>query len=156
MLALFSCSALAAGENPCTAEAYRQFDFWRGHWEVAAGGKPAGHNRITSEHNGCLLSERWKSVQGGTGSSMNFYDPARGQWRQVWVSAGTIIDIAGGLDAGSMVLEGTITDLASGEQLPFKGVWTPLEDGRVRQFFEEYRDAGWKPWFEGFYTKVLE
>ncbi|MCJ7591455.1 MAG: hypothetical protein MUO51_08890 [Woeseiaceae bacterium] len=33
--------------------------------------------------------------------------------------------------------------------------WTPLPDGRVRQFFEQSDDGGvtWVSWFEGFYTR---
>jgi hypothetical protein len=39
---------------------------------------------------------------------------------------------------------------------PFRGLWTLLPDGRVRQFFEQYdKDSeSWAPWFEGFYTKT--
>jgi hypothetical protein len=39
--------------------------------------------------------------------------------------------------------------------VPFRGLWTPLPDGRVRQFFEQSNDGGetWVPWFEGFYTR---
>jgi hypothetical protein len=35
-------------------------------------------------------------------------------------------------------------------------LWTPLADGRVRQFFEQSDDDGtnWTPWFEGFYSRV--
>ena len=98
----------------------------------------------------------WRSTQGTTGSSLNFYDPVTGLWRQVWVSGGTIIDMTGGLDGESMVLEGTVTYFANAQQRPFRARWTPLEDGRVRQFMEEQRDGDWQPWFEGFYSKVLE
>ena len=30
-----------------------------------------------------------------------------------------------------------------------------MDDGRVRQFFEQSNDEGetWSPWFEGFYTR---
>ena len=55
-----------------------------------------------------------------------------------------------------MALEGTVTYHAGGAQNPFRATWTPLEDGRVRQFFEEYREGEWHVWFEGFYTKVVE
>jgi len=54
-----------------------------------------------------------------------------------------------------MVLEGEIQDLAVGGGNKFRGTWTLLADGRVRQFFEESPDGGktWNPWFEGFYTR---
>jgi len=147
----------AAAESPCTAAAFRAFDFWLGDWEVrSADGKLAGHNSISARHQGCLLQEQWTSAGGGTGSSMNFYDPAMDAWRQVWVSGGTLIDISGELQDGSMVLVGTITYLAGGEPRPFRGTWTPLADGRVRQFFEEQREGSWHVWFEGFYAKTVE
>ena len=49
--------------------------------------------------------------------------------------------------------EGMDTDLVR----PFRGRWTPLPDGRVRQYFEELTpDKKWQPWFEGFYAKAVE
>lgn len=157
LLPLIGVSApLIAAESPCAAPAYRQFDFWLGDWQVEVNGEKAGSNSITSAHGGCLLEERWTSAGGGTGSSMNFYDPEADNWRQVWVSAGTIIDIRGGLADTSMQLTGSITYLADGRNLPFRGTWTPLVDGRVRQLFEEQRDGRWQVWFEGFYRKDVE
>jgi hypothetical protein len=148
--------AVTAAETACASPPYRVFDFWLGEWDVTAGdGRVGGRNHITSEQQGCVLVERWQGAQGDTGLSMNFYDPAQGRWRQVWVSPGAEIDIAGGMEEGSMVLEGTITYLRDVRSRPFRGTWTPLDDGRVRQFFEEANDDGdWTPWFEGFYRKV--
>ena len=123
---------------------------------MEVGDELAGRNQIVSLHGGCLLMENWTSVNGATGSSMNFYDPNLQQWRQIWVSGGTVIDIAGGLEDTSMRLTGTITYLAEGTSLPFRGIWTPLVDGRVRQFFEEQREGRWQVWFEGFYRKDLQ
>ncbi len=157
LLPLITVSAPSvAAESPCAAAEHRQFDFWVGGWVVEVDGNRAGRNEITRRHDGCLLEERWISVNGGTGSSMNFYDPAAAQWRQIWVSGGTLIDIAGGLEDTSMRLTGTITYLAEGTSLPFRGLWTPLVDGRVRQYFEEQRDGRWQVWFEGFYRKDVE
>ena len=95
---------------------------------------------------------------GFAGTSMNFYSRERDAWRQVWVSPGVIIDISGGLVDGSMVLTGTITYQAQAASRPFRGTWTPLDDGRVRQFFEEQRpgddgEVAWQSWFEGFYAR---
>ena len=46
----------------------------------------------------------WTSIQGGTGSSMNYFDPVERQWRQLWVAGGYSIDYTGGLnETGSMV-----------------------------------------------------
>ena len=137
---------------------HRQFDFWLGRWEVTdeSGETTYGHNTISSREKGCLLFEEWVSTRGGSGSSMNYYDPSDGQWHQHWVDAGgSIIHTAGGMVDGSMVMEGSIYYLANGRETAFRGTWTPQEDGRVRQFFEEVNEQGeWQPWFEGFYRRV--
>lgn len=139
----------------CDDSAFRQFDFWVGSWEVHGGdGRRAGHNDISREDGGCVLVERWQGAEGGSGYSMNFYDPAADHWRQLWVSADMRIDIAGGLVDDSMVLEGTIQYFQDGRTAPFRGTWTALEDGRVRQYFQESRDDEWVDWFEGFYTRA--
>lgn len=143
---------------PCEqGEAWHAFDFWLGEWEVhTADGSKAGDNSITRAENGCVLIERWTSVTGGTGRSMNYFDPRRDQWAQLWIDAsGSIVDISGGVKDGSMVLTGTIHYTGTGRTADFRGRWTPLDDGRVRQFFEESDDDGesWSPWFEGFYTR---
>jgi hypothetical protein len=137
---------------------HRQFDFWIGNWQVSdkEGGKIYGKNTITSEGDGCLLTERWKSASGGSGSSINYYNPGDGQWHQLWVDSGnSIIDIAGGIEDGSMVLTGDIYYLLEKRQTSFRGRWTPLPDGSVRQFFEEQDDQGvWQPWFDGYYRPL--
>lgn len=150
------CGSLAAATGPCSKPAYRAFDFRVGQWDVRIpDGRTAGTNHIVRAQQGCLLVENWQGVKGSSGTSMNFTDPLAGQWQQIWVSPGVIIDIRGGLDDGTMVLESSITYTANNDQFPFKGSWTLLDDGRVRQFFEESRVPGeWKTWFEGFYTEV--
>ena len=152
----------AAGPSPCSDPGHRQFDFWEGSWRVeTAEGQHAGDNRIVRAERGCLMVENWQGSRGATGTSLNFYSRELDGWRQVWVSPGVIIDIAGGLVDGSMVLTGTITYQAQAASRPFRGTWTPLPDGRVRQFFEEQRpdeagEIGWQPWFEGFYARQAD
>ena len=151
-------SGRAATQSPCLRDdAFAQFDFWIGDWEVfTAAGRKAGENHITRIENGCLLVEKWTSASGSTGTSMNYYDPSRKLWAQHWVSQdGVIIDIEGALQGNSMVLSGRSHYTASGRSASFRGKWTPLPDGRVRQFFEESNDRGqtWEPWFEGFYVR---
>jgi hypothetical protein len=144
--------------EPCNYDPrFREFDFWVGEWEVTtADGAVAGTNRISREELGCTLIERWSGASGGTGTSLNYFDPVSGNWVQHWVGVGVIIDIAGGLRDGSMRLSGHVHYIGNGQTKPFRGTWTALDDGRVRQFFEESQDEGesWQTWFEGFYSRT--
>ncbi len=148
--------------RPCTERPeFAQFDFWVGNWEVrTAKGDLAGTNRITKRADGCALLEEWTSAGGGSGISVNYYDPAAGEWVQVWNgSGGTQITIRGGLDeGGAMALSGTLHYVSREQTVAFRGLWTPLPDGRVRQYFEQSTDDGetWQPWFEGFYSRIDE
>lgn len=140
----------------CEEKIHHDFDFWIGDWDVYdLKGEKAGENSITREEYGCLLVEHWTDNSGVTGQSYNFYDNASQKWRQVWVSAGATIDYAGGLnDKGEMVLEGTI-GYRNGKTAPFRGVWTKLSNGDVRQHFEQYdaEEKSWKEWFTGIYKR---
>lgn len=145
----FPCESIAGSEA---------FNFWVGEWEVTnAEGTVVGNNFITKEPGGCVLVERWTSLGQSSGISLNYFNPATSRWRQVWVgSDGSLIDIVGGLEGADMVLEGRITYAASLNTAGFRGRWSPLEDGRVRQYFEQFnadQDA-WQPWFEGFYRRT--
>ena len=165
-LILWACllPALAAsGQDPkpysCEEkQEHRQFDFWVGNWEVTdkAGEKVYGHNSISKREAGCLLLEEWRSAGAHSGSSLNYYNPSDSKWHQLWVDNGaSIIRYSGGMEEGSMVMRGKIYYQQSGRTAKFRGKWTPLEDGRVRQFFEEKDAQGeWKTWFDGYYRRT--
>jgi hypothetical protein len=163
IVALMLLSAAATGQQPparaCGEAAFRQFDFWVGEWDVRdAAGELAGRNSIALEQNGCVLVERWTSTRGGTGMSMNHYDPLAQAWRQHWVGLGIILEMRGGLRDGAMVLEGPLQYVAQKRVTLLRGEWTKLPDGRVRQHFTESSDDGktWTEWFDGYYSKVRE
>ena len=143
---VFPCEGIAAA---------RDFDFWVGTWEVRLqDGTLVGQNTISRRDGGCTILESWDGAGGSSGTSINYYQPSRDQWRQLWTgSNGTIIDISGGLDDGVMRLEGTIEYVAQGTIEAFRGTWTRLEDGRVRQHFEEFNlvAQAWQTWFDGYY-----
>jgi len=140
---------------PCSAPEHRQFDFWIGDWQVVdADGQVQGTNRITQVAGDCALREEWVGNSGVPGTSINYFDPADGLWHQHWVGgSGSILDLTGGLQNGSMVLEGE-RDGPRGHAL-HRIAWTPLDDGRVRQSWTLSRDEGttWQPVFEGFYSR---
>ena len=151
-------AALEVKAYPCEHdEAFRAFDFWVGNWEVhGPKGGLAGTNTIERSQRGCVLIENWTSANGGTGMSINYLDKVTGEWVQVWnAEGGSQIHIRGGMTDDGMLLVGTLHDVANGTTTPFRGLWTPLSDGRVRQYFEQSTDEGttWTVWFEGFYTR---
>ncbi len=168
---LFSDILQSADKNlrPCMYdERYRQFDFWLGRWEVYGDSEKSGplfgHNHITRAEQGCLIMEQWQGASGSTGTSMNYFDGIQNQWVQRWVSGGgTVIDYSGGLISKAegqqaMQLTGRIY-YAQNSQQPqvrhFRGTWTVLKSGVVRQFFEESTDGGenWYTWFDGYYFR---
>ncbi len=164
IIGLVGLAQVASGQGPqpvdCTQSGpHGSFDFWLGEWEVRdAAGQLQGRNSVRKVQKGCALEEQWTSVRGGTGQSVNLYHPGRNEWQQLWTDAGySIIDIRGGLQGNDMVLEGSIFYLGEGTQHAFRGRWSPLEDGRVRQFFEQQDDDGnWQTWFEGFYQRLAQ
>ena len=138
---------------------FADFDFWIGEWDVYSNDqarKFQGTNSITKHYAGCLLKEQWQGAGGGGGFSINYYNPVKDEWRQVWVAGGYSIDYTGGLnDAGAMVLEGEIYGYRPDTATPFRGIWTPQDDGSVVQHFDIYdteKDL-WNVWFEGLYVR---
>lgn len=142
-----------------TMTGFNDFDFWVGTWKVYSNDEERafqGDNVISKQHRNCLIMENWTSVQGGDGSSMNYFDPVEKQWRQLWVAGGYSIDYTGGLDdEGAMVLKGKINYYRPATSYDFRGKWTPNDDGSVRQLFEQYDEEAeqWNVWFDGLYIK---
>lgn len=141
--------------QPAAPPEARQFDFWVGAWEVTTpDGKVAGHNRIELILDGRALQEHWSGRGGFTGTSLNLYDASAGKWRQFWVDhTGGVLQLAGGLVDGRMVLEGAST--SDGKATIDRITWTPNADGSVRQFWEQSTDGGatWSVAFDGLYRK---
>lgn len=122
----------------------RAFDFWIGAWECYdPQGNLAGTNTVTLDWNERVLQEHWQGVQGGTGTSINMYDPTLGIWHQTWMGdGGYLLRLDGGLDdEGRMVLEGTRPlQTGDGEAL-HRIVWTP-EGENVHQKWTYTTDGG--------------
>lgn len=134
-----------------------QFDFWVGEWEVTQpDGKVAGESHIQSINGGRALLENWTSAGGNfAGKSLNSYDAVQGKWKQFWVdTAGTVLELSGGIVDGSMVLSGT-RHTRAGAEVTDRITWTPNEDGSVRQHWELSKDGGktWQTLFDGHYAK---
>jgi ketosteroid isomerase-like protein len=147
------CLALDAAASkplPCSAPAYRQFDFWLGEWDVfeEGGSKAEARATITSIQSGCGLREQYEGVSGSSGESLSMYDPSPAEWQQTWLSnRGQVVFIHGTLQGDAMILSGT-DDSGGGHRL-VRGVWKP-ESAGVRETAERSSDGGktWTPWFD--------
>ena len=138
----------------CSGPEHRQFDFWLGEWQVSdTAGSVVGTNDITRVANGCGLNETWIGENGNNGTSLNWYEPATGEWHQLWVGPGYYLRLSGGLENGSMVLSG-VRETSEGSVVD-RITWTPLDDGSVRQHWEVSSDGGssWQTLFDGLYTR---
>ena len=155
-----AAQAQQQGPPPCSADEFRQFDFWIGDWEVTsiANGSLAGTNTIEPILGGCVLWEQYETPSGYSGFSYNSYDRQTGQWHQTWVdNGGLVLKIDGGIVDGAMVLEGPGKD-QQGNDILNRITWTPHADGAVQQTWDISSDGGstWTTAFDGMYRKVSE
>lgn len=146
--------------SACTADGYRQFDFWLGRWSVGPPGqRPGGVNEITRVAQGCAIQERYHNDRGYTGTSLNLYDPESGEWTQLWVdNAGLVLRLRGGLDEqGRMVMAGDRVE-AGGRTVRDRITWVDEDDGTVLQIWDVSHDGGleWENLFTGQYTRTSD
>jgi hypothetical protein len=149
----------AQREPACTATEYRQFDFWLGRWRVTdTTGKQVGRNHIERSLGGCVLHESWTATDGSKGESFNIYDRSSGRWHQTWVDEhGLLLQLDGGLQGPSMVLEGERLSPDHTRML-HRITWTPLDAQHVRQHWERSADGGktWETLFDGRYARTRD
>jgi hypothetical protein len=158
---VFSFSQAPSKPAPCDQNpAYHKLDFWVGDWDVfdIKSGEKGGTNRIEKILKGCAIIENWTEASDGSeGKSLFYFQPVKGQWRQVWVT-----------DIGPMK-EKVAQESYTGEGIRFQGeiphrdgtshldrtTLTPLSGGRVRQLIEISRDAGksWEVVFDAEYRR---
>ena len=150
---------------PCRRDArYRAFDFWIGTWDVrpsivpGSSDAPASENVITLEHGDCVVIEHWRSLAGGTGTSLNIYDASRGMWFQTWADGGGgLHEYRGNPDErGNMIFAGE-TPGSAGQpaRLPTRLTFFREGPDRVRQFSQSSVDEGktWTTNYELIYTR---
>lgn len=151
---VFICQVRA--QQACDSEAFRQFDFWLGTWQVKTEqGGVVGSNRIAKAHNDCVVTEYYRATSGFSGQSVNLYHAPTNQWHQTWVdSSGTLLQLWGGLDGNAMKLEGKTSD-SQGKTAIHRITWTPLAGGDVRQHWQmkSADSLTWTTVFDGRYTK---
>ena len=135
----------------------RQFDFWIGTWDVfAANGVKQGTNRIEKILRGCALQENWTGGFGREGKSLNFFEPQRRTWRQVWVAdANSVLDYtAGRYENNAMTFTGR-TLSPKGDTVYQKLIFRNLQPDTVHQIFESSTDKGqtWTQTWFGIYVR---
>jgi len=109
--ALLAClPAFGAGNPPCDAPEFRQFDFWVGDWDLSwttDGKLQQGRNTITRILDGCVVAESFRSgpPENLDGISHSTWDREAKLWRQAWLdNTGAYLDFTGGWQDGKMVL----------------------------------------------------
>ncbi|MFI5228084.1 MAG: hypothetical protein ACHQWU_03380 [Gemmatimonadales bacterium] len=150
-------SAAASPPTPCVGDANRhRFDFWIGEWEVRTpAGRLDGHSSVQPIAGGCGLLENWSDVHGGSGKSLNSYNPALGHWEQFWIGqGGAVTEYRDGEWRGdTLVFHAAAT--VGGRPNQIRLSFSPLPDGAVRQFSELSADSGrtWRVGYEYIYRK---
>lgn len=156
-------SRLEASRFPCRSQMEtHQFDFWLGEWDVTPWAGPAvtigrvSKNIVTAELEHCIIHEHWTSNVGGKGESINFWDPNRRAWRQVWMDAHQwSLDYEGQYENGAMRFSGWTLG-ADGKRRLEKLTFFNIASDTVRQLFEQSADSGksWQVTFDGRYVRV--
>ncbi|GAM97723.1 hypothetical protein U91I_01350 [alpha proteobacterium U9-1i] len=150
--------AVVASQTPCATPQYRQFDFWLGEWDIIVAPSTAlsgFNNSITAQQDGCVVMEQY-TAGAFTGMSINFYDSARQVWHQTWMSnQGGMLYLEGGINAdGAMEMSDRGLPGATPGTIN-RTVWTPLQEGGLRQHWEVSSDNGvtWNTVFDGRYVR---
>jgi len=139
-------AALDKQRRPCMySDQARQFDFWIGEWDVFnPQGQKAGTSVIHQISDGCGILENWTGTRGGSGKSINFYDPASRKWYQYWMGANGIPSrYAGIYQDGAMRYEGERVSVANKSRTRL--TFFNLDANTVRQLAEQSGDDG-KTW----------
>lgn len=155
---------LEAARYPCRSQAEaHQFDFWIGDWIVTAWNAPntvaiarPSENHITAELEHCLIKEHWLPATGGHGESINFWDPNRRAWRQIWMDQNQwSLDYEGEYKDGAMRFHGWTLG-PTGERRLEKLTFFKIAADTVRQLFEQSVDSGktWRTTFDGRYVRM--
>ena len=142
--------------HPCAGDPdHRVFDFFIGHWRAATpDGMVVGTNHIEAVLGGAALIERWTSVNGYEGTSLNRLDPVTGTWRQTWVDdQGDVVEFVDGhIDDGAMRF------VAHGDGVERRLTFFPQGPDALRQLSEASSDGGgtWSIEYDLRYRRLAE
>jgi hypothetical protein len=136
------------------ADAYQQFDFWIGEWDVTdPAGRKLGVSSVRKAENGALVTERWTGMGNYTGTNFFYFDPGERHWCMHWISSTReVIRATGRLQDGALVFQGHHVG-SDGRVSDFRGALTRLPGGKVQQKLElGASGANWRVYFEGVYV----
>lgn len=143
----------AAGE--CDDAAHRGLDFWLGRWEVVSEGETIAESVIERAADACAIVEHYRQRDGYTGTSINFYDPVLGRWRQTWIdSKGSAGEFVGEPGENSMSFTGE-THRSDGRRVQRKMRLSLEGDGTIRQHsLASFDGRQWKEHYDFRYRKA--
>jgi len=153
-VAVSSPVAVASG---CTAEEYRQLDFWLGDWDAFDADEPSqaiARTHVDLIAGGCAVHELYEQTDGLIGDSILSFDAVRKGWQQTWVTnRGSLMVIFGDFKSGSLILEGEV-HLKDGRSVLQRITWK-VEGSDVRESAVMSKDAGktWQPAFDVLFRK---
>jgi hypothetical protein len=132
----------------CAAPEASQLDFWLGTWALtwtADDGQGRGTNTLTKTLDGCVVHERFESVDGFRGESVSVYDVRSGQWRQTWVDnrGGYLLLTGGHNEDGVMELRtAPFTHPQTGREQVNRMIWTDVTDEALTWRWQRSLDDG--------------
>lgn len=142
--------------HPSDDQMYRQMDFWIGEWEVRDNENHViGQSKVTRGEDGFLITEKWTNSHGSTGTGISYYDPARQDWKQIWVDAqGNIIHYSGRRGTNAITFTGELTK-RNGVTIESRLQLFPAQNGEIVRRVERSGDHGktWAIHFEGAYRR---
>jgi opacity protein-like surface antigen len=158
-VAAFVCAASAAAQTAaprrCADSEHHRFDFWIGEWDVTTpDGQHVGSSVIQSVSGGCAILENWTDRHGGTGKSLNGYNPTVKQWQQFWIGQGGEVSEYRSSQFDGKSLAFFIKDDATPLVL-HRLTFTPIDSLTVRQHSENSEDGGksWKTEYDFYYHR---
>ena len=137
-------------QRPCSAPAYRQFDFWLGEWDAfGINGQKAGDSKVSIILDSCVVLEEWISAAASqgiryAGKSFNTYNAATKQWQQTWVDnvGGSNEYLEGKSGNGSIQFYTKPFSFSKDTMAVRKLSFYKLSDFKVRQHGEISKDNG--------------
>ena len=153
-------SSAVYGQNggPCSKqEEFTKLDFWVGEWKVnSPDGTLAGHSKISKILDNCSILEEWTGAGASRGKSLNFYNPQKKHWEQIWIdNFANPLHFKGITKPDSMIYSGTSIS-QDGATIYNKMILSKETEKNVRQLWSQSKDNGltWTIVFDGQYLKT--